>query len=1459
MKTKAKRFISLCMALVFVVGVLPQGVLAAGSTPTISTDSVTAIPGDTVEMNVSIADNPGILGATLTVSFQEGLTLTGAKAGEAFDALSMTKPGKFTSPCNFVWDGQSIEDSDIKDGVILTLTFAVSEDVASGTELAVDLSAGPFVDADLNSVTCTVNGGTVTVIDYFPGDLNGDQEVNITDVILSRRHIAGGYEQTIREAAADVNADGEINITDVILMRRFIAGGYDVVLKPSGPQHAHSMVATAYKAPTCVDDGNIAYWYCTGCGNYYSDEAGTAKVDLADTVIAATGHTPQVIPAVEATYEAGGWTEGSECAVCKEVLVAPRPTDPLTATTHTITYDIANGDPYLEKLLSNGQITNPNPDQYNEESGLTLKTSLSVPGYRFLGWYDLPSGNGAEIVKTIEAGTNYDVELYAHWEKITYTVQFKSDVFIEKSSDTYTVDMGLTLPTPSLSNYVFVGWTDEEGNLYNSKKIPVGTTGNITLQANWTSERNKTWTKPTLDDPIIYKDEENNILLFTYEIGAIENVPLYTIKDFGYIAEGGVTKTEKTTYATTITDTMMEQYAKAVASSTTESSNWTLSENWNESTSVDEEWCKEEGITKEKAETKAKSNTGTWNVSSSSSGSNEVTQLATNQNNWQNEVKVSNGSETTNRDKIAAGVNAEIGASYAGISGKIGANLDVESEKTTVNTSGFEAAGAKSGTNITTNTAVATAAWNNSSSYGGSSTSSTSQTTSTAISEIVSEKYGYGKTWMSGGESSQTQGISTSQSSSDEYSSAVTYSKLTSEEVTSEWTTESTKAGYHRWIVAGTAHVFAVVGYDMSAQAFFVYTYSVLDDETHEFEDYSYTTASFNDHQNGVISFEIPYEVSEYVADYTSYSEGLKVNQTTGKVTGYTGTDTCVVIPEYINTGNGEVVKITGIAEGAFAGNTSITAVVLSDYITEIPDNAFKGCTALAGVIGGSITRIGNNAFNGCTSLTECGIASQVEFLGENAFEGAEKLLVNTANADVIEAAVNSGAKNIVLYLKNLDTSVLRGKTLQIPEGTDSFTLNGYGKTFTDLTIVSEAEKTVINRATIIGTKDIPLQIQSLEVVLNEVTVQAPGLAMVLLAENTNVGLQGTISVTSDTANTMLCKNIKLYEINAAVDGTLVVSDKLLICGKVDGEAYLRYGELVTIDAETFEKMLNSCVVSFDANGGTVSQATASVSYGQAYGTLPVPTKDYCDFVGWYTEKEGGIQVTEDTIHTVAADITLYAHWEDKALSDWTLASDVPSDANVVNQKWTYTLREYTTSSNSILSGWTKYDTQRTSWGETQGPVYSDPSNGSRDVWSEQYVTSSNYKTVYHYFRYSTAWSGGSGSDKPGTSSGSNYYTYDFDYELIHLGTTGNYSQGYRYYYTAANGNTQSGSYMTVWKCDPFTTQEWVSDNYGTRWYYREPVYTYYYYRDVVKESTSDPTGQANVSNVQEWVQYRAK
>ena len=56
------------------------------------------------------------------------------------------------------------------------------------------------------------------------------------------------------------------------------------------PVTDHSLTKTEAKAPTCTEDGNIEYWQCEGCGKYFSDEASTTEISLDETVIYATGH-----------------------------------------------------------------------------------------------------------------------------------------------------------------------------------------------------------------------------------------------------------------------------------------------------------------------------------------------------------------------------------------------------------------------------------------------------------------------------------------------------------------------------------------------------------------------------------------------------------------------------------------------------------------------------------------------------------------------------------------------------------------------------------------------------------------------------------------------------------------------------------------------------------------------------------------------------------------------------------------------------------------------------------------------------------------------------------------------------------------------------------------------------------------------------------------------------------------
>ena len=87
----------------------------------------------------------------------------------------------------------------------------------------------------------------------------------------------------------------------------------------------------------------------------------------------------------------------------------------------------------------------------------------------------------------------------------------------------------------------------------------------------------------------------------------------------------------------------------------------------------------------------------------------------------------------------------------------------------------------------------------------------------------------------------------------------------------------------------------------------------------------------------------------------------------------------------------------------------------------------------------------------------------------------------------------------------------------------------------------------------------------------------------------------------------------------------------------------------------------NTYTVIFDANGGSVNP-TSAVTVAGKLTSLPTPTYDGYDFIGWYTQKDGGEKVTTDTVF--AMDTTIYAHW-----------SNIPVTSLELN-KGTLTLQE---------------------------------------------------------------------------------------------------------------------------------------------------------------------------------------
>jgi len=68
--------------------------------------------------------------------------------------------------------------------------------------------------------------------------------------------------------------------------------------------------------------------------------------------------------------------------------------------------------------------------------------------------------------------------------------------------------------------------------------------------------------------------------------------------------------------------------------------------------------------------------------------------------------------------------------------------------------------------------------------------------------------------------------------------------------------------------------------------------------------------------------------------------------------------------------------------------------------------------------------------------------------------------------------------------------------------------------------------------------------------------------------------------------------------------------------------------------------------LNYDTNGASNSIGSKSVTYSEAYGDLPECERDGYEFLGWFTEANGGTQVTSETVYQIDGDSTIYAHWK---------------------------------------------------------------------------------------------------------------------------------------------------------------------------------------------------------------------
>ena len=209
---------------------------------------------------------------------------------------------------------------------------------------------------EAKAATCTEDGNNEYYTCSACGKAFKDADGKTVTTVEAEKIAATGHTMTKTEAkAATCTEEGNTAYWNCSVCNKYFSdenGTNETTLDNTVVKAHHTMTKTDAKEPTCTAEGNNAYYTCSVCGKVFKDEAGTQPTTVEAETLEKKAHTPVVDAAVAATCQKTGLTEGSHCSVCNEVLVAQKVVDKIP---HTVVVDAAVEPTYSSTGLTEGK------------------------------------------------------------------------------------------------------------------------------------------------------------------------------------------------------------------------------------------------------------------------------------------------------------------------------------------------------------------------------------------------------------------------------------------------------------------------------------------------------------------------------------------------------------------------------------------------------------------------------------------------------------------------------------------------------------------------------------------------------------------------------------------------------------------------------------------------------------------------------------------------------------------------------------------------------------------------------------------------------------------------------------------------------------------------------------------------------------------------------------------------
>ncbi len=225
-----------------------------------------------------------------------------------------------------VWDeGEITSSTTCTAGGIKTFTCTLCGDTK--TEALGSTGHNLVKDAAV-AATCTADGLT-----------EGSHCASCNAIIVAQKPVPAighSYDQGVVTKEATCLESGELTYSCAYCGDRktetIVSGGHNVFL--------HESVEA-----TCLTDGNVAYYECEDCGNYYIDQEAQYQIPESFAIVEKTGHALTHYEMKAATCEEDGYVQHYYCANCRKYFVdvtanyeIPASYIVLPKTSHSFTY-----------------------------------------------------------------------------------------------------------------------------------------------------------------------------------------------------------------------------------------------------------------------------------------------------------------------------------------------------------------------------------------------------------------------------------------------------------------------------------------------------------------------------------------------------------------------------------------------------------------------------------------------------------------------------------------------------------------------------------------------------------------------------------------------------------------------------------------------------------------------------------------------------------------------------------------------------------------------------------------------------------------------------------------------------------------------------------------------------------------------------------------------------------------